>query len=191
MAVKVYKPEYPGLYYFDTFTFTTLGTSGHRGPDSIKGYANAPWRDGEFSIVDGQQQWTVPATGTYNIVAAGAYGATPGRVVSGDVDLYEGQVLSLLVGQQPTPLTSNVADNVTVGGGGGTFVVSGGTPLMVASGGDGGAYSVGYLSRDLSIPNVTQPYVSMSGDGTRFASLDFNIITNFAQVSIYKYVSSQ
>ena len=40
MAVKVYKPEYPGLYYFDTFTFTTLGTSGNRGPESTKGYAN-------------------------------------------------------------------------------------------------------------------------------------------------------
>ena len=133
----MYKPEYPGLYYFDTFTFTTLGASGNRGPDSTKGYANAPWRDGDFSIVDGQQQWTVPATGMYKIVAAGAYGATPGRVVSGDVDLSEGQVLTMLVGQQPTPLTSNVQDNLTVGGGGGTFVVSDGVPLIVASGGDG------------------------------------------------------
>jgi len=137
MAVKVYKPEYTGLYYFDTFTFTTLGTSGHRGPDSSKGYANAPWNPDQFSIVDGQQQWTVPATGTYRVVAAGAYGATPGRVVSGDVDLSEGQVLTMLVGQQPTPLTANVADNLTVGGGGGTFVVSDGVPLIVASGGDG------------------------------------------------------
>ena len=135
--MDVYKPVYPGLYYFDTFTFTTLGTSGNRGPDSTKGYANAPWRDGDFSIVDGQQQWTVPATGTYRIEAAGAYGATPGRVVSGDVDLSEGQVLTMLVGQLPTPLTSNAQDNLTVGGGGGTFVVSDGTLLIVASGGDG------------------------------------------------------
>ena len=135
--MDVYKPAYPGLYYFDTFTFTTLGTSGKRGPDSTKTYTNAPWREGDFSIVDGQQQWTVPATGTYRIEAAGAYGATPGRVVSGDVDLSEGQVLTMLVGQLPTPLTSNAQDNLTVGGGGGTFVVSDGTLLMVASGGDG------------------------------------------------------
>ena len=133
----MYNPIYPGLYYFDTFTFTTLGTSGRRGPESTKGYANAPWRDGDFSIVDGQQQWTVPATGTYQITAAGAYGATPGRVVSGDVNLNEGQTLSLLVGQQPTPLTANVVDATTVGGGGGTFIGSDGTLLMVASGGDG------------------------------------------------------
>jgi len=169
----VYKPEYPGLYYFDTFTFTTLGTSGNRGPDPTKGYANAPWRDGEFSIVDGQQQWTVPATGTYNIVAAGAYGATPGRVVSGDVDLSEGQVLTMLVGQQPTPLTSNAQDNLTVGGGGGTFVVSDGTLLIVASGGDGtggssasfspfgsgnGTNGAGYLSNG-SVTNETFRYL--------------------------------
>ena len=137
MTEKVYKPVYPGLYYFDTFTFTTMGTSGHRGPESTMRYSNAPWRDGDFSIVDGQQQWTVPATGTYRITAAGAYGATPGRVVSGDVNLNEGQVVSLLVGQQPKPLTANVVDATTVGGGGGTFVASGGTLLMVASGGDG------------------------------------------------------
>ena len=132
-----YNPVYPGLYYFDTFTFTTLGTSGHRGPESTKTYANAPWREGDFSIVDGQQQWTVPTTGTYRIEAAGAYGATPGRVVSGDVDLNEGQTVTMLVGQQPNPLVANVADNVTVGGGGGTFVTVDGKPLIVASGGDG------------------------------------------------------
>jgi hypothetical protein len=168
MAVKVYKPEYPGLYYFDTFTFTTLGTSGNRGPESTKGYANAPWRDGEFSIVDGQQQWTVPATGTYNIVAAGAYGATPGRVVSGDVDLYEGQVLSLLVGQQPTPLIANVADNVTVGGGGGTFVVSDGKPLIVASGGDGGSTSNLFAPSNFSSFSYAS---TISGDGNTIAGI--------------------
>ena len=144
--MDIYNPVYPGLYYFDTFTFTTLGTSGHRGPDSTKTYANAPWREGDFSIVDGQQQWTVPATGTYRIEAAGAYGETPGRVVSGDVDLNEGQVVSLLVGQQPYPLTANVVDNVTVGGGGGTFVTVDGKPLIVASGGDGTGGSAALFS---------------------------------------------
>jgi len=183
MAVKVYKPEYPGLYYFDTFTFTTLGTSGNRGPDPTKGYANAPWNPDQFSIVDGQQQWTVPATGTYNIVAAGAYGATPGRVVSGDVDLYEGQVLSLLVGQQPTPLVANVADNVTVGGGGGTFVVSGGVPLIVASGGDGGAYIDNPWSQPVIVPTQTlySGYINTLNDtGNVLATIDAsNVISVF------------
>lgn len=138
---KTYNPIYPGLYYFDTFTFTTLETSGRRGPDSTSEYINPPWNPGQFSIVDGQQYWTVPASGTYRIEAAGAYGAMPGRVVSGDVNLYEGQILQILVGQQPTPLTAITEDNITVGGGGGTFITTNGSPLIVASGGDGGSYS--------------------------------------------------
>lgn len=138
---KTYNPIYPGLYYFDTFTFTTLGTSGRLGPVSTSEYMNPPWNPGQFSIVDGQQYWTVPASGVYRIQAAGAYGATPGRFVSGDVNLYEGQILQILVGQQPTPLTAITADNITVGGGGGTFITTNGIPLIVASGGDGGSFS--------------------------------------------------
>ena len=124
--MKEYKQQFPGSYYFDTFTFTTLGTSGSRGPDVSKTYANAPWSDGDFYIQDGQQYWTVPATGTYQITAAGAYGATPGRVVSGQVNLNEGQTLQMLVGQQPTSTYA----------GGGTWIVTD-KLLMVASGGDG------------------------------------------------------
>ena len=186
--MDIYNPVYPGLYYFDTFTFTTLGTSGHRGPDSTKTYANAPWREGDFSIVEGQQQWTVPATGTYHIEAAGAYGATPGRVVSGDVDLNEGQVVSLLVGQQPNPLVANVADNVTVGGGGGTFVTVDGKPLIVASGGDGGVYSTGYLRSEL-VPQNYQFRVSMSADGNIYAAAEINLITYQFSLTIYRYLS--
>lgn len=122
---------YPGLYYFDTFTFTTMGTSGTRGPDSTKKYSNAPWREGDFSIVDGQQQWTVPVSGTYSITASGAYSAKKGRIVSGDVELNEGQVLTMLVGQLPYPV------GYGLGGGGGTFIVANGKPLIVVSGGDG------------------------------------------------------
>jgi hypothetical protein len=128
------KNHYPGLYYFDTFTFTTLGASGRRGPASTLTYANAPWSSNQFYIVDGQQYWTVPASGTYSITAAGAYGAKAGRVVSGNFNLTQGQILKMLVGQLPT---SNVQDNMNIGGGGGTFVTSGSTPLIVASGGDG------------------------------------------------------
>jgi hypothetical protein len=181
--MDIYREVYSGLYYFDTFTFTTLGTSGHRGPDSTKTYANAPWREGDFSIENGQQQWTVPASGTYHIEAAGAYGATPGRVVSGDVDLNEGQVVSLLVGQQPNPLTANVADNVTVGGGGGTFVTVGGKPLIVASGGDGGAYSDNPWSQPVIVPFSGGAYVGFTlfadETGTYFTrwEVDFSFTT--------------
>ena len=187
----MYKPVYPGLYYFDTFTFTTLGTSGRRGPDSTKTYASAPWSADQFSIVNGQQQWTVPATGTYNIVAAGAYGATPGRVVSGDVDLNEGQVLSLLVGQQPTPLTANVADNVTVGGGGGTFVTVDQKPLVVASGGDGEAYSDNPWSQPVILSLSGGSYAGLNlfldDTGTYFTRLEIDSSFQPICTSLYEY----
>ena len=140
-ASKTYNPIYPGLYYFDTFTFTTFGTSGITGPVSTSEYIDPPWNPGQFSIIDGQQYWTVPESGLYHIEASGAYAVEPGRVVSGDVNLYEGQILQMLVGQQPTPLIAETVDNITVGGGGGTFITTNGTPLIVASGGDGGSFS--------------------------------------------------
>jgi hypothetical protein len=102
------------------------------------------------------------------------------------VNLSEGQVVSLLVGQQPTPLTANVEDNVTVGGGGGTFVTSGGKPLIVASGGDGGVYSTGYLRSELVTPNY-QIKVSMSADGNIYAAIEVNFITFQFALTIYRY----
>ena len=151
----MYKPIWPGTYYFNTFTFTSMGNSGRRGPTSDQTYADAPWPSSSyFSIKNGQQNWTVPANGVYQITSAGACGATPGRVVTGQATLSEGQVLTMLVGQEPTPLTANVADNVTVGGAGGTFVTTNGVPLIVASGGDG--------SGSTSSPGSFLP----SGEGT-------------------------
>ena len=186
----MYKPQYPGLYYFDTFTFTTLGTSGSRGPDVTKGYANAPWRDGDFYIQDGQQYWTVPANGTYQITAAGAYGASAGRVVTGQVRLNEGQTLTMLVGQCPSQLTAIPQDNVTIGGGGGTFVVSGDKPLIVASGGDGQSYSNGkYIYTPFIIPGIARVSISMSDDGTVIVSKNFNLNTYQPEITIYRYSS--
>jgi hypothetical protein len=152
-----------------------MGNSGHRGPTPDQRYAGVPWREGDFSIKNGQQSWTVPANGTYRITAAGAYGATPGRVVSGDVALNQGQTLRMLVGQEPTPLTTNVADNVTVGGGGGTFVTTGNTPLIVASGGDGGAYLYGgwSLPTPVAIGQVPQ-FLTSSGEFLVVLNFNFN-----------------
>jgi hypothetical protein len=159
----MYRPIWPGTYYFNTFTFTTMGNSGNRGPTPDQTYVNPPWPSSYFSIKNGQQNWTVPANGVYQITAAGAYGATPGRVVTGQVTLYEGQVLTMLVGQQPTPLTANVADNVTVGGGGGTFVTTNGIPLIVASGGDGSGSTPrpGSFTYVTSLPVLTGGQVSL------------------------------
>ena len=93
-----------------------------------------------FSYTGGPQTFTVPTTGTYHIVAAGAPGGNSseeggfGAVIAGDFTLTVGQVLNIAVGQQASCATAGC------GGGGGTFVVLTGstpTPLAIAGGGGG------------------------------------------------------
>jgi hypothetical protein len=135
------------------FTFTSMGNSGSYGPVLGQTYANFPWSNG-FSVSNGVQNWIVPTSGTYTIKAAGAASTTPGRLVTGNVFLKAGQTLSISVGQSPVPLVANVADNITLGGGGGTFITMNGQPLIVASGGDGGS----------STPAAFSPYGTGNGN---------------------------
>lgn len=85
--------------------------------------------------------WTVPAGVTsIHIIAKGAEGGHNnssttlsglGATMSGDFAVTPGQVLNILVGQQPTATAGN-------GGGGGTFVTdNSNNPLIVAGGGGG------------------------------------------------------
>ncbi len=99
-----------------------------------------------FGSTGGRQQYTVPATGVYQIIANGAQGGTAtdppstgglGAQTSGNFTLSAGTIIDLYVGQQGG---SSVGAG---GGGGGTFVAldAGGNPgtLLIASGGGGGA----------------------------------------------------
>ena len=178
MTNYAYSPQYPGLYYFNTFTFTTLGATGYAGPASTLTYANAPWSTSQFSIVNGIQNWTVPATGMYQIKAAGAYGSTPGRVIQGNVVLAQGQVISILVGQKST----SVVDAVTLGGGGGTYIVSGTTPLLVAAGGDSGSGAVAALG--FSVPGT-----GVGNDGAGFYTDGANINTSYPFLKPKAYIN--
>jgi hypothetical protein len=88
------------------------------------------------SLVD----FTVPATGTYQVLAFGAQGGSfvsgnifgPGGLgaeIGGDFGLTAGEILQIAVGGAGS----------STGGGGGSFVVgSGSTPLVIAGGGGGG-----------------------------------------------------
>ena len=124
------------------FTFTTLGNSGSYGPKTSQTYANMS----NVSVTNGIQNWNVPTTGTYMITAAGATSSNAGRAVTGNVFLKQGDILSIIVGQIPTPLVANTPDNITLGGGGGTFIALNGNILIVASGGDGGGSTTGNFS---------------------------------------------
>ena len=140
------------LYLFKTHTFTTGGQTGRLGPVLAQlrnAYSGVNWaQNSEFlnMTTQGIQEWKVPVTGSYTIIAKGASGGNPGsfgrgRVVSVNVKLTKGEILKILVGQQgiKSPRSSNA------GGGGGTFVVRDTqTPIIVAGGGGGRSESWNY-----------------------------------------------
>ena len=145
LSVNFYTPN-----YLFTFTFTNLGATGQTGPTS-NSYSTQP-SAGTLTVTSGYQYWTVPITGTYTLIAAGAAGGSAyysngngyaggGVIVSNTMTLTAGQQIIVLVGQKG--LTGG-ADRVAGGGGGGTFIATttstliNATPLLVAGGGGGG-----------------------------------------------------
>ena len=138
------------LYAFTSFTFTNASATFRYGPTLAQcqsAYAGTSWATGGTYLTmttQGYQLWTVPATGTYTIVCAGAatatssYGYGYGAIIATTVSLSVGQQIQILVGQmgQTTP------SNNHSGGGGGSFFASGITPIggtcLVAGGGGGG-----------------------------------------------------
>lgn len=123
--------------------FTNLGASGRSGPTSFGGFYHGQDHENMITLISGIQHWTVPYTGTYQILAVGASGGRDlsaaaykgrGAYMRGEFDLSKGEVIKILVGQQGSDNTGASSS----GGGGGTFVVtSSNTPLIIAGGGGG------------------------------------------------------
>jgi hypothetical protein len=121
------------------YTFTNCGATGQFGPsgaDATAEYAGTSL-EGDVSVVDGIQYWTVPATSVYGIEVYGAQGGDVGGLgarMYGEFELTAGTVLKILVGQE-----GQTNDGLHGSGGGGTFVVlaDDNTPLIIAGGGGG------------------------------------------------------
>ena len=155
------------LYSFSNFFFTSANTVGNTGPNlstATSYYTGNSFYNGNtwisstsyYNVTNGIQYWTVPATGTYTIVAAGASGGGNrglGANISGNFNLTQGEIVRILVGQR-----GNVTAN-TGSGGGGTFVVK--TPynttpsILVIAGGGGGAYSTQTAANSGGTGNIT------------------------------------
>ena len=149
-------------YAFSNFTFTNAGAVASNGPsytqtsNYYKTYSNAAsWiqYSSNFTMTsNGIQQWTVPITGTYTFIVAGAgqynngTSATSGMkyvnggiVIKSSYFLTQGSLLYIAVGQQGLPTTSGG------GGNGGSYVVIGSNtsygiqyiPLIIAGGAGG------------------------------------------------------
>ena len=155
------------LYPFGFFTFTSniVGPLGPTLGNIYNTYSNTgnTWiTNTEYLTVPdtwrGYQIWTVPATASYQITAAGSrsgviasfsgnttYGNAHGRgaVVQGIFNLQRGQRITLVVGQ-PSANTTQVSTYSSPAGGGGSFVALGNIasdgfanlrPLIIGGGG--------------------------------------------------------
>ena len=117
-------------------------------------------------------KWTVPARGVYRLSAMGAAGGKTnssglipgnGAKVSGDFILEQGEVIDIVIGQQPSnnPLGGS-------GGGGGSFIYKGeigGPGLLLAGGGGGGAGSNYAIGLSASATQDANNEVTGTGNG--------------------------
>jgi uncharacterized protein (TIGR02145 family) len=94
-------------------------------------------------VNSGIQSITISQSGTYNITIAGAQGGNCcgavgglGAAISGELELAQGDVVSVLVGQK-----GSSGNNYGSGGGGGTFLQVNDELMLAAGGGSGGSES--------------------------------------------------
>ncbi len=164
----VQTPTANAVYAFTSHSFTSCGITGATGPSlaNCRGAYSTTWdeSDSNFTVVNGIQFWTVPATGSYSIVAAGAVGGRgrtgvggSGSVISGNFLLSEGTKLRILVGQSGTDSSS-----LNGGGGGASYVVKASENsvsgiYVIAGGGGGGGYSSNANNVNSLATNSGQP----------------------------------
>ncbi len=142
---------------FTSATFTNCSKTGSTGPSQSQcdtAYTGTTL-EGQVTVTNGIQQWTVPATGIYRIEAYGAQGGVSsstlgrGAKISGEFSLSSGQIIQILIGQQGQRSFTD-SSNYHSGGGGGTFAIKGvfstastSDILVIAGGGAGNSISSG------------------------------------------------
>ena len=136
-----------GLAAGTAYNFSNAAATGRSGPTQVQinaAYAGSNLANAVTINTQGIQEWIVPQTGQYRILANGAQGGGTGGLgarMQGDFNLTQGQKLFIVVGQQGL----GAVDGNACGGGGGSFVATGSatyttaTALIVAGGGGGGS----------------------------------------------------
>ena len=154
-AIAIYYTTATGtLYTYLTNTFTNAGATLYLGPtlsQCTSAYSGTTWASNTayFNMTtQGYQLWTAPFTGTYSVVCAGAACTYPtntygyGAIIATTINLSIGQKIQILVGQMGQYVAA-----YSSGGGGGSFIATGITPVsgtcLVAAGGGGGYITKG------------------------------------------------
>ena len=159
-------------------TFTCCGADGRLGPtinEAQTAYNTTTWASNpdSFTTDEGRQIWTVPVTGTYQIVAKGAAGGNGftywganlgGRPanLSANVTLTRGDKITMVVGQRGQHNSSNLVCSGASGSGGGHTVFYNNTAanLVIMCAGGGGGAKIDYLIDGEAVKdaNVAGPY---------------------------------
>lgn len=180
--------DYDTLYEFLGFTFNDCGCNGRYGPTLTKmrnNYSIFPWtQNSNFLTIDnnkpGVQIWTVPKTGCYQFEIAGPSGGYSyqkssggkGRIVTGLLNLTQGQKLKILVGQRGKTTIYRTPDEKIYsisGGSGATYVLQeDDTPLFVAGAGGSAINDIkhNYFNNGIDAP------VSYIGNGNIFNNIN-------------------
>jgi hypothetical protein len=122
-------------------SITPCASSGNYGPTQSQ--CDQFYGPDIVSVNSGIQSITISQSGTYNITIAGAQGGNCcgavgglGAAISGELELAQGDVVSVLVGQK-----GSSGNNYGSGGGGGTFLQVNDELMLAAGGGSGGSES--------------------------------------------------
>ena len=137
--------NYPGF----NATFTNLRKNGRNGPTSVANLYKGQDHEGQVTLSNGIQQWTVPYTGQYRIEAVGAAGGYRkkyneaqyrgrGARMVGTFNLSKDELIQIIVGQEGGIRIHGHSS----GGGGGTFVVRRSNSSLIVAGGGGGLRAV-------------------------------------------------
>jgi hypothetical protein len=164
----------PFLYSFSSATFTPGGQTGQTGPNinqARSGVGNPSWANTYLNMTrQGEQQWTVPKTGSYRLTVYGAYGAYCqrqnqrggyGAYTQATFSLNQGEIINMVVGQKGITQTNSWGGG---SGGGGSFIWRNGQnsqPLLAAGGGGCGGENGN---------NYKDATTSQSGRGTNCCS---------------------
>lgn len=155
-----------------SLTFTPCGQTGRFGPS--QGQCDAIYGPGVVTVVNGIQQWQVPAgVNSLTIEAWGAQGggssSRPGGLgayVKTEVSVTPGQILNIIVGQGGNWVVDPSSNTGNRGGGGGSFVwdpLSPSEPIIAAGGGGGSNVST---SSPLGVGGSSTTSGTPRADGT-------------------------
>lgn len=163
------------LFPFYWHTFTHTGLSGPVGPTLSSCLANylsaGAWKNNVefFNVVHGVQQFRIPESGIYELMCRSASSNSYSGRIDGRVQLEQGDVLFIVVGQQGLGVDISLSSSQIMslrGGNGATMVYSAMKGPLIIVGGQGGHVGSG---GSFGLPGARTSFTEEPNRGSAFA----------------------